>query len=174
MTTSKITITVSVLTYQLLSQILSDDVHHVNQLHTLQSQTHLVLDPLSTMEMDCLSQMNMIHPKSPYCYLHQPLYHLCHFLLSLCADMLAFEMPDFLGENVHTHKKIKVSLDKDDCCPHTDHRMTVALSCIEYVCYTVHHIEKLKQRVFLKNWLMVDITFWAAYRCTSLCQKAGK
>ena len=21
---------------------------------------------------------------------------------------------------------------------------------------------------------MVDITFWAAYRCTSLCQKAGK
>ena len=105
MTTSKITITVSVLTYQLLSQILSDDVHHVNQLHTLQSQTHLVLDPLSTMEMDCLSQMNMIHPKSPYCYFHQPLYHLCHFLLSLCADMLAFEMPHFLGENVHTHTK---------------------------------------------------------------------
>ena len=123
------------------------------------------------MEMDCLSQMNMIHPKSPYYYFHQPLYHLCHFLLSLCADMLAFEMPDFLGENVHTHTKIKVSLDKDDCCPHTDHRMTVALSCIEYVCYTVHHIEKLKQRVFLKNWLMVDITFWAAYRCTSFAGK---
>ena len=76
---------------------------------------------------------------------------------------------------MYTHtKKIKVSLDKNDCCPHTDHRMTVALSCIEYVCYNVHYIEKLKQRVFLKNWLMVDITFWAAYRCTSLCQKAGK
>ena len=45
---------------------------------------------------------------------------------------------------------------------------------IEYVCYTVHYIENLKQRVFLKNWLMVDITFWAAYRGTSLCQKAGK
>ena len=102
MTTSKITITVSVLTYQLLSQILSDDLHHVNQLHTLQSQTHLVLDPLSTMEMDCLAQMNMIHPQSSYCYFHQLLYHLCRLLMSLCADMLVFEMPDFLGENEHT------------------------------------------------------------------------
>ena len=52
--------------------------------------------------------------------------------------------------------------------------MTVVWSCNEYVCYTVHYMEKLKQRVFLKNWLIVDITFWTAYRCTSLCQKARK
>ena len=29
--------------------------------------------------------------------------------------------------------------------------MTVVLSCIEYVCYTVHCMEKLKQTVFLKK-----------------------
>ena len=54
--------------------------------------------------------------------------------------------------------------------------MTVVLSCNEYVCYTVHvhYMEKLKQRVFLKNWLIGDITFWTAYRYTSLCQKARK
>ena len=50
----------------------------------------------------------------------------------------------------------------------------VVWSCIEYVCYTLHYREKLKQRVFLKNWLMVNITFWIAYRYTSPCQKAGK
>ena len=50
----------------------------------------------------------------------------------------------------------------------------VLRSCIEYVCYTLHYREKLKERVVLKNWLMVDITFWIAYRYTSLCQKAGK
>ena len=47
-------------------------------------------------------------------------------------------------------------------------------SCIEYVCNTLHHREILKQRVFLKNWLMVDIKFWIAYRYTSPCQKVGK
>ena len=91
----------------------------------------------------------------------------------MSADMLVFEMPDFLGENVDKRKGI-VSLDKDDHCLHTDHWMTVVLSCNEYVCYTVHYMEKLKQRVFLKNWLIVDITFWTAYRYTGLCQKARK
>ena len=91
----------------------------------------------------------------------------------MSADMLVFEMPDFLGENVDKRKG-NVSLDKDDHCLHTDHWMTVGLSCNEYVCYTVHYMEKLKQRVFLKNWSIVDITFWKAYRYTSLCQKARK
>ena len=91
----------------------------------------------------------------------------------MSADMLVFEMPDFLGENVDKRKG-NVSLDKEDHYLHTDHWMTVGLSCNEYVCYTVHYMEKLKQRVFLKNWLIGDITFWTAYRCTSLCQKARK
>ena len=68
----------------------------------------------------------------------------------MSADMLVFEMPDFLGENVDKRKG-NVSLDKDDHCLHTDHWMTVVLSCNEYVCYTVHYMEKLKQRVFLKK-----------------------
>ena len=80
-------------------------------------------------------------------------------------------MPDFLGENVHIQKG-NVSLDKDDYCPHTDHWMTVVLSCIEYVCYTVHCMEKLKQTAFLKK--LVDGRYYILNkRCTSLCQKAG-
>ena len=65
-------------------------------------------------------QMYMIHPQSSYCYFHQLLYHLCHHLLRMSADMLVFEMPDFLGENVDKRKG-NVSLDKDDHCLHTDH-----------------------------------------------------
>ena len=170
MTTSKVIVTAHVLTYQLWSQIYPGEFDPVYWLYRLQLQTHLVLDPLSTTETCHLPQMYMIHLQRSYCYFHQPLYHLCHCLLTLNADMLGFEMPDFLGENVHRQKG-NVSLDKDDYCPHTDHRMTVGLSCIEYVCYTVHYIENLKQRVFLKNWLMADITFWAAYRCTSFAKR---
>ena len=65
-------------------------------------------------------QMYMIHLQSSYCYFHQLLYHLCHHLLHMSADMLVFEMPDFLGENVDKRKG-NVSLDKDDHCLHTDH-----------------------------------------------------
>ena len=150
MTTSKVIVTAHVLTYQLWSQSYSGELNPAYWLYRLQLQTHLVLDPLSTTETHHLPQMYMIHLQRSYCYFHQPLYHLCHCLLTLNGDMLVFEMPDFLGENVHIQKG-NVSLDKDDYCPHTDHWVTVVLSCIEYVCYTVHCMEKLKQTVFLKK-----------------------
>ena len=180
MTTSKILVTVCVLTYQLWSQILIGECGFLYWLDTLQSQTHLVLDPLSTMENWNVPQMYMIHPQRSYCYFHQLLYHLCHQLLPMSADMLVFEMPDFLGENVHIKKKkcfpgqrwsLSTYWSLNDSCIEL---YGVVWSCIEYVCYTLHYREKLKQRVFLKNWLMVDITFWIAYRYTSPCQKGGK
>ena len=106
MTTSKVIVTAHVLTYQLWSQIYPGEFYPVYWLYRLQLQTHLVLDPLSTTETRHLPQMYTIHLQRSYCYFHQLLYHLCHCLLTLNGDMLVFEMPDFLGENVHIQKEM--------------------------------------------------------------------